>query len=394
MAMFGQIRFGEGVYRRPPGEIVAEFTYPEVFGYKLKFYDTSGQKIGELGSDIEDNPVSFLKFELLDNGCGEIELGIIGDLAFAITYRTRVDVHLFFRKDPIYSGYIKELPKSGDTRAEKIYRGYGYVEQLKWCVIDKEYTIKQDVAEVVRDIAQTVESKTDIVYASWLIYPTYYNINNLKFDKVPAYKALEDCAAIAQNFEFGVDAQRRLYFRPKDQAVYFWKWQGKHIQDFEISEDASELANKLYVKGGEIDTVNKTNYRLTVEDATSQATYGLREKVITAPNIKSDVDLQRWAEWKLSELKDPKVKASLKNVILTVPDDIIEVRGKVKITAIDGTEYELPIKKVVYDITSAGMKANVTLGALEIPIEDTIIDILRQIEAERILGDRRVEQLA
>ncbi len=256
---------------------------------------------------------------------------------------------------------------------------------------------------------------------------------------------MQDLAALAQDYVWGVNAQRQFFFLPKDQSTYFWRWQGRHFQDIELKEDISKLYNRFYVKGGEIDKFNKTNFRLEVADDApggSIETYGLREKIITAPSILNDTDLQRWADWILSEAKDPKTKGKLVNVIMLEPEDLVLAKGRIRIsteghpvwpaqTDLGGggswryfgffqpdwetqetygfydlagvpwvpgetsvSELTMDVKAVKYTIDSKGMRANITLGERDLPVEDVLLEILRDIEAERILGDARVTDLA
>ena len=83
----------------------------ELRGFKLKFYDLSDVKIGEIGSDIKRGRISEIKFELLPLGCGAFSF-IIDDFCelFEITYRTRVDIHPYFDASPWFTGFIQNLP--------------------------------------------------------------------------------------------------------------------------------------------------------------------------------------------------------------------------------------------------------------------------------------------
>ncbi|MHA1290368.1 MAG: hypothetical protein ACTSPB_23555, partial [Candidatus Thorarchaeota archaeon] len=221
---------------------------------------------------------------------------------------------------------------------------------------------------------------------------TSYTVNSIDFDHTLAKDAIQTLTDMAGGYEFGVDNSREFYFRPIDTDTHYFYWVGKHYQDIEIEEDPLSVRNRLYIKAGEIQS-GGSNIIGYVEDNDSISQYGLREEVITAPEILNSDDAVQWANLILQEKKEPKVIARLKNVFLDATKAKIEPKGKVKVTVYDGTEYNLQIKRASYSISAEGILAELELGSLIIPLEEHFVNLIKEVNEEKRLGDKRAEQL-
>ena len=362
----------------------------ELRGFKLVFYDVSDNKIGEIGSDSFRGKIAEVQFELISFGCGAFSFTINDLPDFNITYRTRVDIHPYFDSIPWFTGFIQVIPKPGKKRPYA-FSGFGYFDQLDWVTITASYQ-NQEVSLIIKDIIQNyVAPNTQIIYNESKIEETSYTITSIDFDHTKAKDALQTLADIAQGYEFGVDNSREFYFRAIDIGTKYHYWVGKQFQDIEIEEDPNSVRNKLYVKAGQIS--GGSNIIGSVQDNTSISTYGLREDVITAPEILNSSDALQWANYILQDLKDPKVRAQIHNVFLDSTKEKIEPKGKCRITVYDGTEYELAVKRVLYSISKSGILAELELGEIQEPFEKQIVDIVKEIDEEKRLSDKRTDQL-
>jgi len=341
-----------GLPEYAPGEL-------ELKGFKIKFYDTADNKLYELGSDVKHGRISQANFELMDFGCGAFSFILDDYPPFDITYRTRCDIHLYFDAVAWFTGFIQTIPQPGHKRPFE-YSGFGFFDQLDWVTITDDYQTTQ-LDDIVKDIVQnTVAPNTQIIYNAAKIDDPAYEVADIDFDHVYAKDAIQTLANIAQGWEFGVDNVREFYFREIDTDLKYYHWAGKSFQDLEIEEDPFSVKNKLYVKGGEIQDTG-SNIVGTVQDAASIAAHGLREAVVTAPDILDVDDALQWAAIILAEQKDPSIKAKIKNILFDKTRTKIDSEGKVRITAHDGSEYQLKTERVAYSISSSGI-----LGQMEL----------------------------
>lgn len=330
-----------------------------VRGFKLKFYNTSDVKIGELGSDVKTGKVIDVSFELRTLGCGAFSFVLDDKPGFAIDFRTRVDIHPYFDALPWFTGFIQTIPQTGQKRPFA-YTGFGFYDQLDWVTVTGSYT-SEELADIVKDIIQNIVAPdTQIIYNVAKIEATGYTVNSIDFDHAFAKDAIQTLADMAQDYEFGVDDSREFYFRPIDTDVNYSYWVGKHFQNVEIEENPFTVRNKLYIKIGEIQA-GGSNIIGSVHSDPSIGTYGLREEVITVPESLNSADATRWANLILSEKKDPTVTAKIANILFDETKAKITAQGKSRITVEDGTEYTLFIKAVSYSITAGGILGNMEL---------------------------------
>ena len=336
-------------------------------GFKLIFYDAADNKLGELGSDVKTGKVSDIQFELMPLGCGAFSFVCDDYPGFDIAYRTRVDIHPYFDDIPWFTGFVQTLPQPGKKRPYE-YTGFGFFDQLDWVTVSETYGA-QDIQDIVKDIVQnTVAPATSIIYNAAKIEATGYTMEDIDFYLVSAKEAIQSLADMATGFEFGVDDSREFYFRAKETDTTHSFWAGKHFQEVEIMENPHTIRNRLYIKVGLIQGTGHgyikegSNCIGYEEDAASIAAYGLRETVVTAPDVLDIGDAREWAKDILSVIKDPEVDASIKSILLDTTRAKISAVGKAKITTHDGTEYTLPIKKINYSITAGGIVGDVDLG--------------------------------
>lgn len=250
-----------------------------------------------------------------------------------------------------------------------------------------------EISNIVEDIVKTfIEPKTNIVYNPSKLEDTDYIATYVKFDKVSAKDAFQDLADIAQNFVFGVDEYRELFFSQKDTTINndLIKFIGKHVEKFEPEEDIDDVRNKLYIRCGAI--TDGSNYIGYVEDSASKLLYGLREDVVTSPTVLDSDDALRWGQYKLTQVKDAKQQAKLTNIDI---DRVhVKAEGKARIFDRTGVAYEIEIVKVSYKITSKGMLCDIELGAEDIPIEQQFLKMIRDIKNQEILQAANLSQLS
>ena len=360
-------------------------------GFKILVYDVSQTKVGELGADIQFGKVSEIEWELMDFGCGAFSFILDSLPPFPITYRTRVDVHPYFDTTPWFSGFIQTIPKAGQKPPYR-YIGFGFFEQLDWVVVTGSYA-SQEISVILKDIIEnTVAPNTQIAYNASKIEATSYTVTDISFDHTRAKDAIQQLANLVEGYEFGVDNSREFYFRAEDTNVNYSYWAGGHFQDVLIEEDPLAVRNKLYVKAGQIQT-DGTNIVGNVLDQGSIDTYGLREDVVTAPDILNGADALAWAAQILTDKKNPKIKAKIVNVFLDQTKTKIEAAGKIRITAHEGTAYELPIDRVLYRISKDGILAELDCEQNPHPLEEILTEEIKASDDERRLQDKRTKEL-
>jgi len=354
---FREIRFSGYA----PGIYVPLYV-PTGEGFKLVFYDPDDKKVGELGSDSANNIVSNINFELLESGCGSMELTLTEKPSFEIGYRTRVDVFPFFSSDPWYTGFVYDLPRKSSKTTKLRYGGFGYYEQLEWVRVSGSWQNKK-VNKIVADIIENqVSPKTSIKYNQAKIAESTVEASSIIIDNASAKEVLSKLSGFEADFVFGVDNYREFFLLPRSNQVVAKLWVGKHCEDFECEEDISHVANRLYVKAGVI--AAGSNYVAIVEDGESINKYGVREAVVTAPEVANVDDAVAWGLAKLNETKLKKITGQAKNVFLSNMKPF-EAKGAVVLVDTEGVELQMRVVSVTYDVSTDGILADLHLEAYQ-----------------------------
>jgi len=106
-----------------------------------------------------------------------------------------------------------------------------------------------------------------------------YSCLQLKFNRKKAKAVISNIRDIAQNYEWGVDEEQELFFRPVSTDIVKRYWIGKGVRFFEPEEETQNIINEYDVLSGQL--IQGDGYLLTVKDATSQSKYGIRKDVLT-----------------------------------------------------------------------------------------------------------------
>jgi len=358
----GGKRFRETVFSGYSPGIYVPLYIPAGEGFKLVFYNPSDEKIGELGSDILSHLVGGVSFELLESGCGSMELTLTESPQFEIGYRTRVDIYPFFSSDPWYTGFIYDLPGKSSKSTELRYQGFGYFDQLDWVLVSGSWANKK-VSKVIADIIENqVAPKTGIKFNRSKIIESTSSVESFIADKITAKEAIKKISGFEPSFIWGVDNFREFFFSLRSNQVLTKLWVGKHCEDFELEETASQIANRLYVKAGIISL--GSNYVAVIQDNDSISKYGIREAIISAPEVQSIEDAVAWGYSQLNQKKLKKLTGVAKGVFL---NDMrpIEPKGMAVIVDEEGAEREMRIIAVDYMISTSGILATLKLEAYE-----------------------------
>lgn len=359
--------------------------YPDQF--TVIAYADNGTKTAFFGSGIEKNPLSKVSFDISATGCGSCELIFkVLPTSSELNYMQRIDIHLFGDELPWYSGYIITRPVEGTTDMEYKFTAHGYYNRLGHLILFETYE-HMDPGAIVRDIARKAEKNHGLVYNQTKIADAGYTVTKLVFDGVTAKEALDTLSDFALDFVYGVDEYRSLYFQPRARRINEETrlTVGTHIQKYQPTWNTEKIYNWARIKGGNVDAKGE-QWLCSVQDDTSIAQYGRRDKVLTLPSAYTITDAKRWGENQLSQYKNPICSAKVSGVRLEYPmaDGSFNVRhlttmGQAEIRTLEGETYSYPITKVKYTIAAnTGITADMTLGEPLFALDTYLSDIERQ----------------
>ena len=365
-------------------------------GVTVKIYDRTDQLIQVISSNAGRSLLQKLTFDLLDTGPGQFTLQLLQQIT--INHDYRVDVHLWNSPAPIYSGFVQTIPVAGTTEHSWEIGGFGWFAKSEDTLITGVYNAGSYPHQMATDIAtqfatntgnrvsvgtiSTTTQSTDIYQVDSngnvltglpIAYVTYSTAGNVQFIRTPMKDAMKTVVDLSGQYVWGVDANRRFFFQPISQAVTDdarW-WAGRHMETYVPAEDSSKIKNQVYIKLG---TVRRdlpptaplwaTNFLdLPLNDLPSQALYGIRSEVYSAPAALNPTDATRAAAVELDRLCIPIQKATVTGIDFT-GTPVLPV-GAARIMGIGGNALVLQKVKVAYTVQGSSVKMDVQLGQLD-----------------------------
>lgn len=305
------------------------------------------------------------------------------------------DVQIFVETNGlIFRGYV-----DGDTPTVNLPDGikvslYGYMGQLQRVRVLETYT-GQEVSVIVEDILDTyIVPNTKITYDAADIETTPYTPDSLVFDCM-ADEAIKTLAALAGNYEWGVDRNRKFFFKVKTNEVKHYLKYKIDVQKYEAYNDYSKIINRLYIKGG-------SSFTATVSNSESIASYGLREKIVSNSSITTSAVAQRYGSMVLADEARIHRRATINLINTTrfmenttpigrfkiVGEDNVAAKKYGAADAIYGTfkyggGFSLEINKIDYHLRDEAMDISINAGFTKPDIANQIKRLENDIQQIR-----------
>jgi len=365
-------------------------------GLTLRFYNREDILHSIVSSNAQRCQVIALRFELLETGCGLFDL-TLGEPPSGIGQDFRCDVHLWNSSTPIYSGFINRLPGAGTTERNTNLQGFGGMALLDRVYITQTYeaqSVRSIVLDVIRQAEQRVRVTADQSQVDAISYSTQ---GQIKFLRTPIKTALKQLASLAGGYSWGIDANRKFFFRAPSTEVDLHAWTGKHLETYIANEDYSEIVTRLYVKAGKVrsdlaptETFYKTNWVPDqIDDKDAQATYEIREGEYSAPSVLNLVDALQAGFVELQKLKAPRRFATVSGMEFSGTP--LTATGYARITGTDGSQLTYPKKRLRYSLDGSRVRVDLELGDID-PSPGDLVAQLNQHQAAESLARQNSQQ--
>lgn len=131
---------------------------------------------------------------------------------------------------------------------------------------------------------------------------TSFTPDSLEFKNVSALNALQTCADVTGAIEFGVDRNRKFFFRGRNSSVnYRFPASGGKMTGYSYEDDFSAIVNHVFIQGGD---VSGSPFTYEDDDALSQVKYGRRDLVVQNSAIVTDAVAQQFINAIFAEFSD------------------------------------------------------------------------------------------
>jgi len=186
-----------------------------------------------------------------------------------------------------YQGYIQRVKRSFSGIKDTFsVNGLGYIGKLSKININSTFT-SQEASQSVKDILDNdVVPNTDISYSEGDIDNTGFTPDTIKFNYESSDSAIQKIADIVGSREWGVDKNRKLYFKARNTTIKKEFVLGKNITDFELEHDYETIINRVIIQGGTL--ADDSTYIKIYDEVKSQYKYGRKDKLIQNSSITTD----------------------------------------------------------------------------------------------------------
>lgn len=298
----------------------------------------------------------------------------------------------------VYRGYVDSERPVVDVNNSIELRAFGYSGQLGRVRVKETYTA-QEVSVIVKDILDTyVLPETSIIYDAADIEASTFTVDSIEFDTM-ADSALKTLAELAGSIEWGVNRNRKFFFKAQDNDVRHYAKYKIDVDKYDNINDYSGIVNRLYIKGGKVAGVT---FEDTVNNTESQTNYGLRSEIVSNSSIVTSGVAQRYGTMVLADKARVQVKATIKIAKSTrFFEETIPV-GKINIigTSVALAKYygdsdaiygdfryggvsNLQIGKITYKVADEGLDINMTAGFARPDVAEQIKKLTFEIDQLR-----------
>lgn len=361
------------------------FTILEVMDKEFMGLSWEYSRIGGCGSFSFDLPREFCN-----------ERFISGDFNVRIYARNEVTKDY----DLVYQGLVEDKNPNVKGMEETIQvSGQGYQAQLsRMYIADKTYT-STEVSLIVKDILDTyVCPYTDITYDAGDIVATGFTPSSIKFN-TDAKSAMQTLADIVGTREWGVDHERKFYFKERSSTVGQRYALGGFVSGFTSDDSFKDIINRVIIQGGNIGDP-PVPYTNTYNNTTSQTKYGRRDQVVSNSSVTEDDVAEQLADSILTEKGDVVRRARLQLVDYdtlieaTIPIPLVSIisRGvfygeKNYGTFLYAGQIAYQVNKIKYKINDVGiLTTDIDMGAARPNLSETIAQLEYELEQLRSGG--------
>lgn len=271
--------------------------------YRIELRDRDMNFVSILDNRVKDIAFSFSPV----GGCADFTFKALSKYCTELQFGANYNVRIYIRNestkdyDLVYQGRIENIVNDINYTDENIQlQGFGYQSQLSDIVINHTYASTEISAIIKHMLDNYIVPYTNLTYDLADIESTGFTPDSIKFSYVPAIEAFEKLSEIIGNVEWGVDKNRKVYFKQRSSEANFFEPLGKYLSDFRINSSSRGIVNRVIVVGAEV-AGNKFVY--TKDYAKSQRKYKRRDKVIQNSAVTTNQVAEQLADAKYEEGK-------------------------------------------------------------------------------------------
>jgi len=200
-----------------------------------------------------------------------------------------------------YQGLVEDkIPNIRGERETVDVVGHGYSAQLSRIQIDRNYSSDETSVVVKHILDNDITANTNITYDVGDLVATSFTPDTLSFN-TDAKRAMQTLSDIVGTREWGVDKDRKFFFKARSSTVGFKFPLGAKITDFSSDQSFKDIINRVIIQGGE---TGGSPYSNTYNDTSSQTKYNRRDKIVQNSAITTNAVASNYATAIFAEFSD------------------------------------------------------------------------------------------
>lgn len=250
-------------------------------------------------------------------GCGEFNFDLPRKRLQGISITGESNLRIYKRNNItgtygiVYQGLINNKVPNVRGNSEDIgFSGHGYINQLSRIKFSTNTTYTaQEASIIIKNILDTYLTYTNVTYSASDIEATTFTFDTLEFKLgesiLSAIKKISDTVG---SREYGVDQNRKFYFKQRSSTIGFRFLSGVNITNFQDNQDFSEIVNQVFVQGAQAGGTYYTSG--AYNDLSSQSKYNLRTELLQNSSVSTNSVAEQLATAYLSDKSEVSRRAS------------------------------------------------------------------------------------
>lgn len=293
-----------------------------------------------------------------------------------------------------YQGKIENKNYSVRSGTEIIsIRGSGYQSELNDVIVNTTYTNKE-ASVIIKDLLDNyVTANTNISYSAGDISLTSFTFDSIEFNYDTVISCIQKVADTVGNMEWGVDKDRKFFFKARSSSISFRHPIGKNVLDYGLDIDFKSIINRVTVVGGD---VSGSTFLRTVEDVNSQAKWNRRDRLFDNSSVKTNAVADQLGNSVIEEFKESLYRGRLRllsdeMIESTIPIPLVEVvtardkYGSRKYgTGLYNGVIDHQVNRISYDLNEEGTQTiSMSIGKLRPDVAESINQLKYRLDQER-----------
>lgn len=252
----------------------------------MKTYIRLFNRYGDL-QKVLDNKASVSWEYNRKGGCGQATCTIpTSDDSLEHAIRPGAFMRVYVDEVIRYTGRLIRATRSGSRGSETLtLTFYGFLIDLSTLIVNTTYS-GEGIKDIVQDILDNyVIPYSDITYSASDIDDPGYAVSDVVFNHT-VKDAMGLLASLAGNVEWGVDRNRKFFFKLTDRNIKKVFIFGRDIQSFTEERKDDEIINSLNVFGAD-------GISITIESSLSIAIYDKRQANLFETSLGNLSDINR-----------------------------------------------------------------------------------------------------